>query len=116
MKKFFVLLVVSVVVAVSCTNDKKDETTDQTAECGTITTTFSANVSPLIASSCAKSGCHAAGSSNGPGALTTYTQIYNNRVAIRSAVAGGSMPQDATFNATQKATITCWIDGGAANN
>lgn len=116
MKKFFVLLVASVVVAVSCTNDKKDETTDQTVECGSITTTFSANVSPLIASGCAKSGCHATGSDNGPGALTNYTQIYNNRVAIRAAVASGSMPKDATLSATQKATITCWIDGGAANN
>jgi len=116
MKKIFgsVACIVVLVIACSKSSDKPSDT--GTVDCGTITTTFSANVSPLVTTSCAKSGCHASGSTNGPGALTTYTQIFNNRAAIRAAVSTGEMPEDATFTATQKAIITCWIDAGAQNN
>lgn len=116
MKKIFVLAVVVAIVVFACKKDHENDGSSATVDCGTITTTFAANVSPLMTSSCAKSGCHAAGSTNGPGALTNYTQIYNSRVAIRAAVSSGEMPQDATFSATQKAIITCWIDAGAQNN
>lgn len=104
-----------VVLLFACKKDSENKSED-TVDCSTITTTFSATVSPLILSSCAKSGCHATGSTNGPGALTNYTQIFNSRVRIRAVVASGEMPQDATFSAQQKAIITCWIDAGAANN
>jgi hypothetical protein len=118
MKKMFSLAVCIALMVVLVNACKKDSENDnsQPVDCGTITTTFSGNVSPLIASSCAKSGCHSAGSSNGPGPLTNYTQIFNSRVRIREVVASGQMPQDATFSAAQKATITCWIDAGAPNN
>lgn len=117
MKKSFCLVACIVLIIVLINACKKDsENNDPTVDCSTISTTFSANVSPLISSGCAKSGCHASGSTNGPGALTNYTQIYNSRAAIRSAVSSGYMPQDATFSATQKATITCWIDAGAPQN
>jgi hypothetical protein len=116
MKKIFGLAACIGILVIACSKNS-DKTSDTgTVDCSTITTTFSANVGPLVTTSCAKSGCHASGSTNGPGALTTYTQIFNNRVAIRAAVASGEMPQDATFTATQKAIITCWIDAGAQNN
>jgi len=104
-----------VVLLFACKKDSNNDSND-TVDCSTITTTFSGTVSPLISTSCAKSGCHAAGSTNGPGALTNYTQIFNSRVRIRAVVASGQMPQDATFSAQQKAIITCWIDAGAPNN
>jgi hypothetical protein len=111
----FVLLMVVLVIA--CKKDSENENKESaTVDCSTITTTFSGTVSPLIALSCAKSGCHATGSTNGPGALTNYTQIFNSRARIRVVVANGQMPQDATFSAQQKAIITCWIDAGAPNN
>lgn len=116
MKKIPGLVACVILFALSCSKHSDSTNDTGTVDCGTITTTFSANVSPLITSSCAKSGCHASGSINGPGALTTYTQIFNSRVAIRAAVASGEMPEDATFTATQKAIITCWIDAGAQNN
>jgi hypothetical protein len=109
-------IVLMVVLAIACKKDSENDSPSGTVDCGTITTTFSGTVSPLMATSCAKSGCHASGSSNGPGALTTYTQIFNARAQIRAAVASGLMPQDATFTAQQKAIITCWIDAGAPNN
>jgi hypothetical protein len=116
MKKMLSLVACIVLIVVLINACKKDSANNETVDCSTISTTFAVNVSPLISTSCAKSGCHATGSTNGPGALTNYTQIYNSRVAIRAAVSSGYMPEDATFSATQKATITCWIDAGAPQN
>ncbi len=121
MKKTTFLTVFIVLIVVLANACKKDNDSDQdagsgTVDCSTITTTFAATVKPLMETSCAKSDCHNTGSANGPGALTTYTQIFNARAKIRTVVANGSMPRDASFSATQKATITCWIDAGAPNN
>lgn len=116
MKKIIGLSCVVIIIAIACSKSKDDSGGGGTVDCGTITTTFSANVSPLMQSSCAKSNCHAAGSSNGVGPLTTYAQIFAAKAQIRTAVASGSMPRDATFTAAQKAIITCWIDAGAPNN
>ena len=77
---------------------------------------FSANVAPIIASSCAIAGCHAAGSGNGPGQLTTYAEINAAKTQIRAAVLSGSMPKSGTLTSAQKNSIICWIDAGAANN
>lgn len=78
---------------------------------------FTADVSPIISSSCAtNAGCHATGSTNGPGPLTNYTQIFNARAQIRTAVANGTMPQNGTLTASQKNSIICWIDSGAPQN
>ena len=119
MKKttFLTLFIVLIVVlANACKKDNDDDQGSGTVDCGTITTTYAASVKPLIETSCAKSDCHNTGSTNGVGALTTYTQIFNARAKIRTVVANGSMPRDASFSAAQKATITCWIDAGAPNN
>lgn len=113
---FTACILLMVVLVIACKKDSENDGSSNTVDCSTITTTFSGTVSPLIATSCAKSDCHASGSTNGPGALTNYTQIFNARVKIRAAVASGKMPQDATFSAQQKAIITCWIDAGAPNN
>jgi hypothetical protein len=111
-----VFIVLVVILANACKKDNGEDQGSGTVDCGTITTSFSGSVSPLMGTSCAKSDCHNSGSTNGPGALTTYTQIFNARTQIRTAVANGSMPRDASFTAVQKATITCWIDAGAPNN
>ena len=89
---------------------------DYTADCSTAKS-YATDVSPLIQTYCAtNSGCHASGSSNGPGALTTYAQVYNARSSIRTAVANGSMPQNSSLTSAQKNAIICWIDSGASNN
>jgi hypothetical protein len=116
MKKLLSLTASIALMVVLVNACKKDSENEPTVDCSTITTTFSGTVSPLMKTSCAKSNCHAAGSTNGPGALTNYTQIFNSRDRIRAAVASGLMPEDATFSAQQKAIITCWIDAGAPNN
>lgn len=77
---------------------------------------FAADVNPIIQTVCAAAGCHANGSSNGPGALTNYTEVFNARTQIRSAVSSGFMPQGSTLGTAQKNAILCWIDSGAPNN
>ncbi len=77
---------------------------------------FTANVLPIFQSSCAVSGCHSTGSSNGPGALTTYAEINAAKAQIRASVLSGSMPKNTTLSAAQKNSIICWIDAGAPNN
>ena len=78
--------------------------------------TFITDVNPLIQAFCNQPSCHTNGSSNGPGPLTNYTQVFNARSAIRNAVASGLMPQNATLSTAQKTAIVCWIDSGAPNN
>ena len=91
-------------------------TVNYNADCSTAKS-FATDVSPVIQSYCAtNSGCHASGSTHGPGPLTTYSQIYSARSDIRTAVANGSMPQTGTLSNDQKNAIICWIDSGAPNN
>lgn len=86
-------------------------------DCNTVTNkAFAANVNPIIQSFCNAAGCHASGSFNGPGAITNYNEVFNNRVAIRAAIASGRMPQTGTLTTAQKNSILCWIDSGAPNN
>ncbi len=105
----------SFVFIISCSKDNGGGTT--TVDCSTVTNkAFAADVNPILQATCNIAGCHAAGSFNGPGALTDYTQIFNARVVIRSAVAAGRMPQGSSLTAGQKNSILCWIDSGAPNN
>lgn len=86
-------------------------------DCSTVSNkAFAADVNPIIQNSCNLSGCHAAGSTNGPGPLTNYTEVFNARSRVRSAVSSGIMPQGSSLSTSQKNSITCWIDSGAPNN
>ena len=111
------------IVIISCS--KSSEKTDgsnpgggtTTIDCTGVAATFSADVNPIIQTNCAtNSGCHGAGSSNGPGPLLTFAQISNNKAAIRSAVLSGAMPLGGSLSTAQKNTIACWIDHGAVSD
>jgi hypothetical protein len=105
---FFALL-----IFINACTKKPEFTTD----CNGPAKSFVTDVSPVFQTSCAiNSGCHATGSGNGPGPLLTYSQIFNARSDIRSAVASGHMPLNATLTSTEKNAILCWIDNGAPNN
>jgi hypothetical protein len=120
MKKALIIFCISglVLIAASCSKDGgSGGSTPFTVNCATVTNkAFAADVSPIIQSSCAISGCHAAGSTNGPGALTNYTEISAAASNIRSAVSTGRMPQSGSLSSAQKSSIICWIDNGALNN
>lgn len=113
MKKAYLFILASLFSILSCSKNTpaKDSTT-----CDNVTKSFAANVNPIIQSFCNQPSCHASGSVNGPGPLTNYTQVFNARSAIRSAIQSGLMPQNATLTAAQKNAIICWIDNGAPNN
>lgn len=115
MKKL-IPIAICVVVVLSCSKNSGGGGSDFTTDCSTAKS-WKTDVSTVISATCAyTSGCHGSGSTNGPGALTSYQLVYNNRAAIRAAVASGTMPQSGSLTTTQKNAILCWIDSGAPNN
>jgi hypothetical protein len=118
-KRFVAIMIFFTTILVSCS--KSGGTNNGggggSLNCATVTNkAFAANVNPIIQSRCAITGCHETGSINGPGALTTYSQIFNARTAIRAAVSSGIMPKNSTLSTGEKNSIICWIDSGAPNN
>ena len=96
---------------------KKTADTTSSIDCSGSAKSFATDVNPTIQNSCAvNSGCHGLGSNNGPGELSTYTEIFNARSAIRPAVLSGAMPQTGSLTTAEKTSIICWIDNGASNN
>ena len=122
MKKVLSLVVLVGILILSCS--KSTQTNSSTGgggttthvDCSGVAQSFSADVNPIIQSTCAVAGCHGSGSSNGPGPLLTYNEIFNARVDIRSAVSSGVMPLGSTLSTAQKNSILCWIDSGAPSN
>jgi hypothetical protein len=109
-----VLLALCVLIIIACS--KNDNSSDP-AICDTVTNkNFSNDVNPIIQTFCNQATCHDPGSTNGPGQLTNYSEIFNARIAIKGQVQAGLMPQNTTLSAAQKNTIICWIDSGAPNN
>ena len=85
--------------------------------CDGVTSKYSTDVQPIIATSCLLgSGCHSAGSTNTGGELTDHAKVFNKRVAIKAAINAGTMPQTGSLTTDQKKKIICWIDAGAVNN
>ncbi|HWJ26245.1 MAG TPA: hypothetical protein VNS32_06860 [Flavisolibacter sp.] len=119
MKKLLLITVLLLAVFISCTKSTESKSNSNTGNSNNVCTgtqSFATDVNPIIQSVCANSGCHDAASSNGPGPLTNYQQVFNARTAIRSAVASGVMPKNTTLSSSQKNAILCWIDNGAGNN
>lgn len=110
-------MTLSVALTISCSKSGSAIDDGGTAiDCDGVSKNFVAEVNPIIQTFCNQTACHDAGSTNGPGPLTNYTQIFNARIQIREAVRSGTMPQNTTLSTAQRNTIICWIDGGAVNN
>ena len=119
MKKALAVAFVFSVLVISCSKDSGGGGGGggNTLNCSLVTNkAFAADVNPIVQSVCAMAGCHNAGSFNGPGALTNYSQVFNARSSIRPAISSGLMPQGSTLSASQKNSILCWIDMGAPDN
>jgi len=108
--------ITAIVILISCSKDSGGGGGGNNNTCATVPKAFAADVNPLIQTFCNQAGCHNPGSTNGPGPLTNYTEVFNARVAIRGQVQAGLMPQNTTLTTAQKNTIICWIDSGAPNN
>ena len=126
MKKSIIVILAAFVIIISCS---KSSSTGGgggnggggggggTVNCTGVASAFSANVNPIIQSTCATDAtCHGAGSVNGPGPLLTHTQISNASVTIKTAVANGTMPKTGSLTTAQKNSIICWINSGTPNN
>jgi hypothetical protein len=109
------IILLSVFISISCSKDNGGGTT--TIDCSAVSNkAFAADVNPIIQGTCGGPGCHGAGSANGPGPLTNFTEISGAASAIRSAVSSGRMPKTGSLSSGQKNSIICWIDSGAPNN
>ena len=88
-----------------------------TIDCNGVNPSFSTEVLPLMETKCAiNSDCHGSGSTNAGGPFTNYTQINAKASNIKTQVSNGNMQKTGTISAAQKATIVCWVNGGALNN
>ena len=111
------VLLVSLFVISSCSKKGSDTNpNNNNIDCSGAPKTFTVDVNPLVQGVCNMPSCHASGSTNGPGPLTNYTQVFNARVAIKSAVGNGTMPKTGTLTTAQKNSIICWVDAGGPNN
>ncbi|HVM89745.1 MAG TPA: hypothetical protein VMT76_16265 [Puia sp.] len=113
------LLLLALVVGMSaCYYDKEQLLTPPKTSGGTCQNySFSTDVSPLITASCSNgSGCHGSGSTNGPGALTTYDEMKNAASQMQASILAGRMPLGSSLTSAQIQTITCWISNGTPNN
>lgn len=113
MKKTTLFIPVLSFLFLACSKSQPEK---DSPACDEIAKTFATDVNPIIQTYCNQPSCHTNGSVNGPGPLTNYTQVFNARSVIRSAIQSGLMPQNATLTAAQRNTIICWIDNGAPDN
>lgn len=110
---FICVTIIASIIAISSCSKKKESAAP---DCSNTPRTFAADANPIFQTYCNQAACHDAGSSNGVGPLTNYSQIFPNRFAIRDAVAAGTMPQNTTLSTAQRNIILCWIDSGAPDN
>ena len=114
------LIIVVTGLATGCSKEvgkPEDNPGNQGNDCDGINATFTSDIFPLIQARCATgSGCHGAGSFNGPGALTNFNQIRNAAGNIKNAVLSGRMPLGGTLTTTQIKQISCWVSNGTPDN
>jgi uncharacterized membrane protein len=113
-------LIAIIFIVVACTKDNNGGggrgNNNFTPNCTGVTVSFSSQVLPIVQSSCAKSGCHATGSTNGPGQLTNYNEVNSAKAFIRAAIISRAMPKDGSITDNERNLLVCWIDAGAQNN
>ena len=123
-KQIFCLTILFVIgFAIACSKDNSPAGNQMNPpgppanSCDGVNAKFATDVFPIIQTKCAiGSGCHGAGSLNGPGALTNIGQIMNAAGGIKAAVVSGRMPLVGTLSATEIKQIRCWVDNGALDN
>ena len=75
---------------------------------------WSSQIKPIVDTSCAKAGCHVAGT--GRIDLTKFSVVKSNAAQIKTRVGNKSMPFDGPLATDQISLITCWVDDGALEN
>lgn len=75
---------------------------------------FSAQVSNIISTYCAVSGCHVAGEQQ-PN-FSVFANLQANAAEVKSRTQSRNMPRGSTLTDEQIAAIACWVDDGALDN
>jgi uncharacterized membrane protein len=117
--KLFMAFLISTAFLTGCYYDNEVELYGggTTVDCNTVSAKYGADVSPIMSSQCATSGCHNSGSAAGGVILETYSQVSAKKDRIMErAVVQKSMPPSGALPTDQSNKIKCWIDGGALNN
>jgi hypothetical protein len=74
---------------------------------------YKTTIKQIFVSGCSSAGCH---DGNNLPSLADYQTAHDAAGQIKTAVANGVMPKNATLSATDKAAIICWVSNGAQNN
>lgn len=75
---------------------------------------FAQEVSGIITTYCAVSGCHVAGEPRPD--FTIFSNVQSNALEIKSRTQSRNMPRGSSLTNEQIATIACWVDDGALDN
>jgi hypothetical protein len=125
MKKITLLTALIILCIIIFTACSKNSTTQNggsggggiSFSCVGITPKFSTDVQPILNTVCSiNSNCHASGSVNFGGPLTTHAEVNAKKASIRAQILAGTMPQSGTISQAQINAFICWIDSGAPNN
>lgn len=109
-------LVAIAIASTGCYYDKEELLYPGGTNCVGAANKFS-NVNPIIQSKCAFSpSCHAVGTTNAGGPLTSYDLIKAKASQIKLQVQTGLMPQTGSLTPTELQSIVCWVEAGAPNN
>ncbi len=115
MKKILSITYAALVLLLyGCYFDTEEELYPNT-NCDTNSVTYANTISPLIANSCATTGCHVVGT--GRVLLTNYAEIKAaiNGVEKRT-ITDKNMPVSGPLSACNIIKLQKWIDDGALNN
>ena len=78
-------------------------------------TSFTTNIQPIIANSCAVNGCHDGSNSSLPN-FSSLSVVQANASMIKSRTQSGNMPKTGSLTQNQIDLIACWVDDGALDN
>jgi len=84
---------------------------------GSTGVTYSQTIAPMMAASCAISGCHAGASPMMNIGLDSYDKVKTNAAVANGAIQGGSMPIDpgVALTGTDKQNFQDWVSAGMPN-
>lgn len=125
MKNRFIIPIALVCLGVysSCTNNNKQDILAELDPCDTNSTTYSAEIKPILDQFCNTSGCHDAASMAGGYNLSDYNSLQpialGNRFmgSIKHKSGFSSMPKGGAKLANcQIEKIEIWVRKGAQNN
>lgn len=111
------IITVMTILNAGCYYDKAELLyPDSTADCSTVTATFT-KVQSIMTNKCNTSGCHNASDAAGGTVLETFDQVkakanrINQRVIVEK-----TMPPGTALASEDIAILNCWISSGTPNN